>query len=250
VLTRISNDLSAFEHLCASVRRWVDIDSTERSLATFSELSRAVFQSQHPLICGRLADAEIRELVASANNALVQCRASLVCDLAVGISQGEWLQTKFAPVSRDERLSDVRCPRCNGRNLRTVHRARGRRLLSVISEDCDRCGTLVEYVGRPWRRPLVFASEDSHNLRVDVPPLRSGECGVVLINRARDLPSITWPAAGGTITFPLDAIGFRGRVTVVALSCGRRELAASYHTIFVPLVDQATAGSSSVTVPA
>jgi hypothetical protein len=90
-------------------------------------------------------------------------------------------------------------------------------LLGVDHDECDRCGTLADRIGRGEGAAVLDAEVRPAELLARVRPLAPGAVGRVFVRHAKGSAPRAWPAGGGT---------------AVTIEYG--SLAVHYKTVFLP----------------
>jgi hypothetical protein len=178
------------------------------------------------------SESEVAHIGTKTAAALDGLRSAVLADIAARISTGHWLTSIYEALSAAPSVSTFVCA-CGSTGLRVRFRILGADAIEPVRDECDRCGTQHDWIGRRAgrARPTVDVSE--MGLSVTVPPLPRGAIGRVLLHRVAH-PPLDWPAQGGRCEFPADVLEMRGRRVAVALSAGPFGLHARYGFFFLP----------------
>lgn len=230
----VSENIASTELMAHTIANWFrPSDRLETIYKKFKDTSRYVMPLCHDQVSQSLSTDELNNTLRTGLDAAAALRESLLEELRDKIQNVRWLETCYAPNSH------VRISRKAGAGLKTslimrhVYLPIGRGMLAVTREDCCARGTLREWLGvrAPGR---IEARLIPGAIVVDACPLGQDELGTFFIHRTNASPPVAWPQAGGRVSFAVDELPFKGRVTVVAARIGPRFAHFEYRTLFVP----------------
>ena len=173
-------------------------------------------------------------LEAVAGAATTTLRQALLVDVSEYVTRN-WFDALYSPLSRRTTLAEFECARCGQRVTRYRYEPAGQRCLPVERDECDRCGTLGERVGRSNNLPLLGVTLAGGELLARVKPLTPDAIGLVFVRKYPDIKPRPIASRVGSVSFPLATLKLRGRVTVAAVAIEQSGLSVGYETIFLPL---------------
>lgn len=227
-------EMGWLEQVDATIGGWVETRPVEGAArAPWRRAVRNLYTAARESARAVLSDEEVAAIEDDARDAARAFRADLLEELASHSLAGAWPQTLCSPVSAPATHHAARCPRCGSRVLQHGFSPRRPGLLSLRSEDCDRCGTIRDVIGEAPEPVRLEAAVEDGAIGLRLPALEAGCTGRALVYRSVSLPPVPWPARGGIVRFPVAGIPFRGKTTLIASQLGPAHLSITYTTLFV-----------------
>lgn len=227
-------ELGWWAELHQQISRWnLSLPEAESAFVPLCTVADLVFRGADPAVWDALTDEERQSLLTASTRTVAEYRSALSRDLSDWIRNQGWLQSAYAPYSKRNVVDTKECPRCGERLLHYEYLHWGLRGDCVSSEECDRCGTVAEWVGRPpaSRHLSVSVIQDALIVNAGCPPTE-GTC-VLLMHRANNSPVYPWPSSGELRIARCDW-PFRGRITLVALVLDQGGISLRYANAFLP----------------
>jgi acyl-CoA synthetase (AMP-forming)/AMP-acid ligase II len=199
----------------------------------FMNITRLVFTAVHDATHSVMSAEDLIFLEHTAMMAIRRQRIALIEEFSLFTLSGVWPQSLCGPVSSAPRIRLSTCPHCGGRSMWHEAKPRDSDLLTLQSEDCDRCGAISDTIGDLPGPCRIDAILDNDEIHVKVPPLPTASVGIIVVHRGGSIPHEVWPEEGGIVRIPVMSIPFRGKTTIAASRIGPDFLSFSYTTLFV-----------------
>ncbi|HEU4410555.1 MAG TPA: hypothetical protein VFS43_35195 [Polyangiaceae bacterium] len=161
-------------------------------------------------------------------------RRAVATDLGRAIGGGRWMQALGCAVSRTTWQEGGACSSCGARRVRYRAAPLTGAALDLFSDECDRCGSIADWLGEGSPTGALAATVSGDALVVDAAPSPDSIGGWLLVHRGAGVEPLAVAPGGGRLALPLARLPFAGRLTLALLAFAPRRLEALYHTLFVP----------------
>ena len=233
-LKPLARRVAQLDRLYETLSRWRRFpDHVHTAHERFLADARMLLVAQRAAEISRIGPDDWEVLEQTISKAVEGLRA-LIMEETVAYVTDRWLDTLYSPVCHRVHAAKSKCPRCGELMTRERYDSHRAGLLGVDHDECDRCGTLADRIGRGEGAAVLDAEVRPAELLARVRPLAPGAVGRVFVRHAKGSAPRAWPAGGGTVAFPLAEIERRGRSTVAAVTIEYGSLAVHYKTVFLP----------------